>query len=122
VNHDLVVCDVQGAIRAGVSQAVAEACAEHRCEEELVTTAVAELAAKGVPVEQATAAAMRVIRRRPVGMGQELVPVAAVESVRATVSPWLWILSLASFGMAFMNTRRISKMYGGWRGVQVRRR
>lgn len=122
MNRDMAVREVQDAIRAGVSQAVMEACAGHRCEREMVTAAVAELAAKGVPAEQATAAAMRVIRRRPAGMGQEIVPTAAVESVRATVSPWLWILSLASFGMAFMNTRRISKMYGGWRGGQVRRR
>ena len=37
-----------------------------------------------------------------------------VKAAREAVSPWLWVLSLFSFGMALMNTRRIGRLYSKW--------
>jgi hypothetical protein len=85
------------------------------------------LIAKGYPrreaVRIACEASLRVVQRKPAGMGQEpsLIlaseegPNGIVAEVRSRVSPWLWVLSIVSFGMALTNTRRISKMFGEWR-------
>lgn len=43
-----------------------------------------------------------------------------VKAVREAVSPWLWIFSIISFGMAMLNTKRIARMYKG--RMAVRRR
>jgi hypothetical protein len=43
---------------------------------------------------------------------------SAILKAHAAISPWLWIFSLAGFGMALMNTRRISKIYGGWKSAR----
>jgi hypothetical protein len=84
------------------------------------------LIAKGYPrreaVRLACEASLRVVRK-PTGMGQEpsLIlsseegPNGIVAEVRSKVSPWLWVLSIISFGMALTNTRRISKMFGDWK-------
>jgi len=81
-------------------------------------------AAKRIVMEKA-----REILGRPVraGMGQDegeniLVKAANLEPVKAAremVSPWLWVTSLVGFGMAILNTRRIAKMYRGWRGKRM---
>lgn len=56
----------------------------------------------------------------PAGLGQvDLLTEAAqaepIKAVRETISPWLWILSVVGFGLAIVNTRRISKIYGSWK-------
>ena len=38
-----------------------------------------------------------------------------VKTVRETVSPWLWLLSIVSFGMALINRKQIATMFGNWR-------
>jgi hypothetical protein len=42
-------------------------------------------------------------------------PNGIVAEVRSKVSPWLWVLSIFSFGIAVTNARRISKMFGEWK-------
>jgi hypothetical protein len=59
--------------------------------------------------ELATEAALRLT---PTTLGQ--IP-EQLETVKAAVSPWLWVFSLVGFGMAVLNTKRIAKMYRGWR-------
>ncbi|MFO0701770.1 MAG: hypothetical protein U0236_21325 [Nitrospira sp.] len=52
------------------------------------------------------------------GLGQAIdIPDAPeiVKQVQQKISPWLWVLSVFGFGMALLNTHRISKIYGGWR-------
>ena len=61
---------------------------------------------RGVPVSMTSAW----------GMGQpDILAKAAefepVKQIRATISPWLWVLSLSSFGLALLNTSRISRMF-----------
>lgn len=55
------------------------------------------------------------------GMGQDSILTQAaqfepIKEVREAVSPWLWVLSLTGFGMTVLNTRRIARMFKGWRG------
>lgn len=61
--------------------------------------------------------------RGPLGAVTEALKDAAasapVAAVREAVSPWLWVLSLVSFGMAVTNYQRVGKMFGSW---QKRRR
>ena len=67
----------------------------------------------------AARAGVRASRRRPgEGMGQSTVEalkqVAELEPIKAAreaLSPWLWIFSLAGFGMALLNTSRIKRVY-----------
>lgn len=40
---------------------------------------------------------------------------AAAETGKQLVSPYLWMLSLTSFVLAIMNTKRISRMYASWK-------
>lgn len=40
---------------------------------------------------------------------------APIKAVREAVSPWLWVLSVAGFGMALVNTRRIATMFKDWK-------
>lgn len=52
------------------------------------------------------------------GLGQTVdIPDAPdiVKQVQQKISPWLWLVSLTGFGLALLNTSRISKIYGGWR-------
>lgn len=77
---------------------------------------------KGEAIRRACLAAANVARR-PAGMGQEpkLVlsseegPSGIVAEVRSKVSPWLWVLSIAGFGLTVINSRRITKMFGDWK-------
>lgn len=84
-------------------------------------------------VRLAAAAVSRQVGRRT-GLGDEL-PAAAFEpalapekniiqkvaehetvaAIRATVSPWLWVTSLVSFGMALVNRKQIAVMFGKWK-------
>jgi hypothetical protein len=76
----------------------------------------------GLPIEQAARLAVRGALRAS-GLGQDevfkTVQTAAdagpLKQIREAVSPWLWITSLVGFGLALLNTRRITKMYQGWR-------
>jgi hypothetical protein len=43
---------------------------------------------------------------------------SVVLKAQAVISPWLWIFSIVGFGMALINTRRISKIYGGWKAAR----
>jgi hypothetical protein len=75
-----------------------------------------------------SAATERVLARSlPSGMGQEddiLAKVStagdieAIKSIREAVSPWLWLVSITGAIMAFMNTRRVSEMYGRWKAAK----
>jgi hypothetical protein len=61
------------------------------------------------------------------GLGQvELLNTAAdaplIKEAREAVSPWLWVMSVAGFGMALMNTRRIARMVKGRFQANRRRR
>lgn len=40
---------------------------------------------------------------------------APIKEARELVSPWLWVFSLVSFGMAVTNYRRVAAMYGKWK-------
>jgi len=42
-------------------------------------------------------------------------PNGIIAEVKAQVSPWLWVLSIVSFGMALANARKIQKMFGDWK-------
>jgi hypothetical protein len=50
---------------------------------------------------------------RGTGIGQ--IDIEAVKTAQKTISPWLWVFSVVGFGMALMNTHRISKMFGSWK-------
>lgn len=88
------------------------------------------LIADGMPRQQATRIATDaladVVRSRNAehvamglyGLGDTVnIPDApeVVKEIQQKISPWLWVFSVLGFGMAVMNTRRISKIYGGWR-------
>lgn len=82
-------------------------------------------------VKEAVLRAVRVARERRAGLGaaedifapdvpernvlQKVADISAVKSVRETVSPWLWVLSLVSFSMAMVNSRRIAVMFTNWK-------
>lgn len=78
------------------------------------------LVAEGVDpdqaVEWATDIALKKVRRG--SLGQVTVIDEATELAKKGsefVSPWLWILSGISFGMAILNTSRIKRMYQNWK-------
>lgn len=82
---------------------------------------------RGIPHRQACLMAARAVLRvlgEPPGGGMgEATSVLAkaaelelVKKVRGAVSPWLWVLSIGSFGMAVLNTKRIARMFKGWKG------
>lgn len=71
-------------------------------------------------------ALLRVLKSRGIevaGMGQEdpenilmrAADISAIKTARETVSPWLWVLSVIGFGMTLLNTRRIARMFKGWK-------
>ncbi len=72
-------------------------------------------------VRMAARAAVQIAEGGGLGVGQVPDVVAAavdappVKAVREAVTPWLWILSLVSFGMAVTNYERISRMFRDWR-------
>lgn len=88
------------------------------------------LIASGIPKQQAVEIVVRalgdVVQNHESGLGQApltfLEPSApatdfapeSVKAVQALISPWLWIFSVVGFGLALLNTKRISKIYGGW--------
>lgn len=41
---------------------------------------------------------------------------AIAKKVQAEISPWLWVLSIVSFGLGLINTHRVRKMYRSWQG------
>ncbi|MGH7260798.1 MAG: hypothetical protein ACREI9_08970 [Nitrospiraceae bacterium] len=109
---------------------------EYEVLERCATKCVRKLIARGVPKEEAIrrASEMAVAAAKlkyPGGLGgipvtptpldtlaqesKAAADIAVIKTVREAVSPWLWLASLAGFGMAVMNTRRIAKMYRGWR-------
>lgn len=86
----------------------------------------------GIPADRACVMTLEAVQRRypngpPVaGLGQDptaiLRQAADVEPIRKTreaISPWLWVLSVVSFGLAIMNTRRIARMFGDWKRKRV---
>lgn len=81
---------------------------------------------RGIPKDKAVRLACESalkVSRRSSGLGEEprLIlstengPEGIIAEVRSKVSPWLWVLSLASFGMALINARRIANMFGNWK-------
>lgn len=94
-------------------------------------TVARDLRAKGVPPGQIRAAVMHALhqlRLRRSGMGEDIFNAApeknvlqrvaeleAIKKARETVSPWLWVLSIASFAMATINRRQIALMFGRWK-------
>jgi hypothetical protein len=87
------------------------------------------LVRSGVPRERAcwiVAEALRSTLERTSGVGQFVLPTTtsptepeAFRKARETISPWLWILSVAGFGMAMLNTFRIKRIYGSWRKART---
>lgn len=84
---------------------------------------------RGIPpsvaVRIASDAAVEIRRQRGLGAVTDIVKdvaeAAPVKEVRELVSPWLWVLSVISFGMAVTNYQRVSRMYGKWkRGGRTR--
>lgn len=85
----------------------------------------------GMPRENATLLVQRAAARvEAAGLGEEtslpenvsFIPTVArdaIEQARQTVSPWLWVMSVAGFIMAVVNTRRIGKMFGSWKRARV---
>jgi len=87
------------------------------------------LIASGMPKQQAVDVSVRalcdLVESRETGLGQQPLtflspasPESAPEPVRKIqeiISPWLWIFSVVGFGLAILNTQRISRIYGGWR-------
>lgn len=83
--------------------------------------------AAGVPKDRAIRIAAHalcdLVNERDSGLGQvgpaaaltQAAEAAPVKAIREAVSPWLWVVSLFGFGLALLNTQRISKIYGGWR-------
>jgi len=92
------------------------------------------LIARGIPKQQAVEIAVRalgdVVQGHESGLGQApltfLEPSApaspasafeapeAIKEVQKVISPWLWIFSVVSFGMALLNTHRIKRLYRKW--------
>lgn len=58
----------------------------------------------------------------PPAMDNDLLAQATMEaeSISKLVSPWLWVLSIAGFGMALLNTSRISKMWQRYSGSKFK--
>lgn len=46
---------------------------------------------------------------------QRVADLEPVAKIRATVSPWLWVTSVVSFGMALLNRHQIALMFSGWK-------
>jgi hypothetical protein len=38
-------------------------------------------------------------------------PPRVVEEIKAAISPWLWIFSIVGFGMALLNTYRVTRLW-----------
>jgi hypothetical protein len=71
----------------------------------------------GEPMETAVEKAVAEELSRRVSGATSATP-GVVLKAHTIISPWLWIFSLVGFGMALINTRRISKIYGGWRAAR----
>lgn len=58
----------------------------------------------------------------PPAVDSDLVAQATAEAANISklVSPWLWVLSITSFGMAMMNTRRIAAMWKRYGGTKFK--
>lgn len=96
---------------------------------EVVCRAANGLIAQGYSKEEAVRiaclAAGRVLQKKAAGMGAPAAPTiilnaedgpnGIIAEVKAQVSPWLWVLSVVSFGMALANARKIQKMFGEWK-------
>src|SRR5262245_50276802 len=58
-------------------------------------------------------------RRRGLGAVTDAIKSAAdiepIKEARELVSPWLWVLSVISFGMAVTNYQRVSTMFRKWK-------
>jgi len=72
-----------------------------------------------VAVKIAADAAVEIRRGRGLGAVTDVVKDVAesapVKEARELVSPWLWVLSLVSFGMAVTNYQRVGRMYSKWK-------
>ena len=82
-------------------------------------------------VKAAVLRALHTTRQRQAGLGagedifapdipernvlQKVADISAVKTARETISPWLWVLSLVSFSMAMVNSRRIAVMFSNFR-------
>lgn len=67
-------------------------------------------------VEWATDLAIKKVRRG--NLGDVTVIDEATELAKkgsAVIGPWLWVLSIISFGMAIVNAERIGRIYGSWK-------
>lgn len=78
--------------------------------------------AQGVPKDQAVKIAADALHdlvadeeAQGNGLGQIPADAPFVKAVRESISPWLWIFSLISFGLGIANTHRITKMFKGWK-------
>lgn len=59
---------------------------------------------------------------QPEGLGQafaeRIAKVETIEKAKEFISPWLWVFSIVGFGLALLNTRRVSLMFRKFRKGQ----
>lgn len=69
-----------------------------------------------IPKERAIKIATQCYLRKKAnsGMGQTEV-MEHIAKAKEQISPWLWVFSIAGFGMALLNTKRVSKMFKTWK-------
>jgi len=80
---------------------------------------------QGVPKDQAVRIAVNALHDvvsdaevNERGLGQISPDEPIIKAVRESISPWLWIFSVVSFGLGLMNTHRIKKMFKTWKKGQ----
>jgi hypothetical protein len=85
-----------------------------------ITTVVAnraiELVRSGINPDKAVDLACREYATMA-GLGDDFVDTVEsdIKSVGATISPYLWILSIFGFIMGMVNKAEITRMYGSWK-------
>jgi hypothetical protein len=70
---------------------------------------------EGIPLDVASEMVANQIQRELhgyTGLGQSE---EMLEEARKQISPWVWAFSLIGLTLAVINTRRIAKIYGGWK-------
>lgn len=82
---------------------------------------------RGITLDEATQAVALALANVESGLGVEPTsnlfaaeqkldtsPSSAIKAIGQSVSPWLWVVSLISFGMALLNTHRVTRLYKKW--------
>lgn len=88
---------------------------------------VEDLRARGIPDSVSRPMLERAVRKHcdllcapsAGGLGQ-FAESEELRQVRETISPWLWIASIAGFAMTVLNSHRIARMYKTWKDKRGR--